>query len=213
MPEEPQSKRVVAFFDGQNLFHAALEAFGYTYPNYNPKALATAIAKEQNWQLSEVRFYTGVPDDKRDQFWHHFWTAKLANMGRQGVKRYSRTLRYRTENVTLDNGTVGTTTIKQEKGIDIRIALDIVRMGLDNAYDVALIFSQDQDLSEVADEIKAISKLQDRWIQVASAFPVSSSTTNKRGINNTLWVSFDQTLYDMCIDSADYRPKGITARR
>ena len=26
-------KRVIVFIDGQNLFHAAREAFGYIYPN------------------------------------------------------------------------------------------------------------------------------------------------------------------------------------
>ena len=33
MPTEPGVKRTIAFVDGQNLFHAAREAFGYTYPN------------------------------------------------------------------------------------------------------------------------------------------------------------------------------------
>lgn len=28
MPVEPSTKRTVAFFDGQNLYHAAKEAFG-----------------------------------------------------------------------------------------------------------------------------------------------------------------------------------------
>jgi hypothetical protein len=39
MPQEPQRKRVVSFIDGQNLFYAAREAFGYTYPNYDVSAL------------------------------------------------------------------------------------------------------------------------------------------------------------------------------
>jgi hypothetical protein len=30
---EPPEKRAVVSVDGQNLFHAAQEAFGYTYPN------------------------------------------------------------------------------------------------------------------------------------------------------------------------------------
>lgn len=34
MPTEPAIKRVVAFFDGQNLFYAAKYAFGYNWPNY-----------------------------------------------------------------------------------------------------------------------------------------------------------------------------------
>jgi hypothetical protein len=45
--------RTVAFVDGQNLFHAAREAFGYTYPNYDVSALATAICKRQGWQASQ----------------------------------------------------------------------------------------------------------------------------------------------------------------
>lgn len=35
MPPEPIVKRAVTFIDGQNLFHAAREAFGYIYPNYD----------------------------------------------------------------------------------------------------------------------------------------------------------------------------------
>jgi hypothetical protein len=32
---EPPVKRAIAFFDGQNLFHHAKAAFGYTYPNFD----------------------------------------------------------------------------------------------------------------------------------------------------------------------------------
>ena len=50
--------------------------------------------------------------------------------------------------------------LHEEKGIDVRLALDVVPMARENLYDVALIFSQDQDLSEAADEVKAISVQQ-----------------------------------------------------
>ncbi len=43
-------KRAVAFIDGQNLFYAAREAFGYSYPNYDPKALAAKVRGEQGWR-------------------------------------------------------------------------------------------------------------------------------------------------------------------
>ena len=39
MPSEPATKRAFAFFDGQNLFYAAKEAFGYPFPNYDPRLL------------------------------------------------------------------------------------------------------------------------------------------------------------------------------
>ena len=49
MDGEPPIKRAVAFVDGQNLFHAAREAFGYTYPNYNVSALAEQAFLSRPW--------------------------------------------------------------------------------------------------------------------------------------------------------------------
>lgn len=129
MPAEPAIKRAIAFFDGQNLFYNACDAFGYNYPNYDPKALATQIARDEDWTLTEIRFYTGMPDRVRDPFWHHFWSAKLAKMGRQGIRTFTRALKYRTDTVTLPDGTTETFTTKQEKGIDVRLSLDVVRFG------------------------------------------------------------------------------------
>jgi len=40
MPQAPANPRAIAFVDGQNLFNAAKEAFGYTYPNYDVLKLA-----------------------------------------------------------------------------------------------------------------------------------------------------------------------------
>jgi hypothetical protein len=40
MPLEPAQKRTFVFIDGQNLFYAAKQAFGYNYPNYDPLRLA-----------------------------------------------------------------------------------------------------------------------------------------------------------------------------
>jgi hypothetical protein len=45
MRTEPTVKRTVAFVDRQNLFHAAREAFGYTYPNYDARALASLVCQ------------------------------------------------------------------------------------------------------------------------------------------------------------------------
>ena len=42
LTDEPAIKRAIAFVDGQNLFYAAKEAFGYTYPNYDPDSLVSA---------------------------------------------------------------------------------------------------------------------------------------------------------------------------
>jgi hypothetical protein len=95
----------------------------------------------------------------------------------------------------------------EEKGVDVRIALDVIRLAHRRDYDVALVFSQDQDLSEVAAEVRTISGEQSRWIKMASAFPVSPAARNKRGVNSTDWIQIDRAAYDACIDLRDYRPK------
>ena len=136
-PSLPTSPRTITFIDGQNLFYAAKEAFGYSYPNYDPLCLSQTICQSQGWNLIGTRFYTGVPDVQDDPFWHHFWSAKLAQMGRLGVTIFSRPLRYRNQTVNLPDGTKHTILVGQEKGIDVRVALDIVRLANEDLYDCA----------------------------------------------------------------------------
>jgi hypothetical protein len=71
-------------------------------------------------------------------------------------------------------------------------------------------FNPDQDLSEVADEIRQIARQQLRWIRIACAFPSSPASPNRRGINGTDWIKIDRATYDACLDPRDYRPKPKT---
>jgi uncharacterized LabA/DUF88 family protein len=162
MPEEPSIKRTAAFFDGQNLFHHARAAFGSTYPDYCPLALATRICADHELSLHEIRFYAGIPDPDHDPFWNHFWSAKLLAMSRKGIKTFSRPLRHRKRTIQISDGIDYTGIVGEEKGIDVRIALEVIRMARQNLLDVAVVFSQDQDFSEVADEIRALAREQRR---------------------------------------------------
>jgi uncharacterized LabA/DUF88 family protein len=201
MPQEPAVKRAVAYFDGQNLFHAAKKAFGYTFPNYDPAKLAADVCTAKGWQLAQVRFYTGVPSALDDLKWHTFWTRKLLTMRRAGLHVYSRPLRYR--NKVGPGG--APVLVGEEKGIDVRIAIDILSCTIRGDCDVVLLFSQDQDLSEVADEVQLISRQKDRWLKIASAYPTSPAVQNRRGINHTDWIKIDRPTYDACVDPWDYR--------
>ncbi len=155
----------------------------------------------------ETWFYTGIPDVADNAFWHQFWAAKLLAMKRAGVHVYSRPLRYRNKAIRLPDGTQHTFLVGEEKGIDIRLALDVIRLGHAGMYDVGLIFSQDQDLTEVADDVRQLGRQQARWIKLASAYPNSPTLRNRRGINKTDWVPIDRTTYDASLDARDYRPR------
>ncbi|SHJ67795.1 Uncharacterized conserved protein, LabA/DUF88 family [Desulfatibacillum alkenivorans DSM 16219] len=205
MPAEPDLKRTVAFFDGQNLFNAAKSAFGYHFPNYDVKALAKAVCLQHGLQLIQTRFYTGVPSVTYDPAKNKFWSKKFLSMRRQKIRVFSRPVRYLHKSIKSTDGQEQKVLVGDEKGIDVRIAIDIISLAFDQIYDVALVFSQGQDLSEAADEIRKIAKVQARWIKIASAFPINQANKKNRGINKTDWLPFDKAVYDACIDPKDYR--------
>lgn len=209
---EPEVKRAFFFVDGQNLFHCAKEAFGHAYPSYDPLKLAHAISHRCQWRCDSIRFYTGIPDAADQPFWHHFWTAKGAQMGRDGIAVFMRPLRYRNVRVRLPDGSPFSFLTGQEKGIDVRIALDVIRFAHRKAYDVAVLVCRDQDLSELAEEIRLISQEQNRWIKIASAFPYSPAM-KVRGIDKTDWIRIDRALYNQCLDPRDYRPRWKPAEK
>lgn len=220
MPIEPTQKRAIAFFDGQNLYNAAKAAFGNPFPDYDPMALASWVCAQKGWDLIGVRHYTGIHLATEKPFWNHYWTAKMGAMGTRGIHTFSRPLKYRTQElkwpdgsfIKLPDGSPYTIRMGQEKGIDIRIALDIVSLAVDQSYDVAILFSQDQDLSEAVDEVKTIARLQNRWVKVACAYPFSLTPVNPRhrngrGVDRTDWIKIDQAAYSSCHDPNDYCPK------
>jgi hypothetical protein len=155
-----------------------------------------------------VRFYTGVPDASRDPEQYGYWQRRFLAMRRAGISVTAHPLRYQVENVFLPDGTTQETVIsRREKGIDIGIGLDVVRMARLGQLDVAVIFSQDQDLAEVAEEIRDIASSEDRWLKIVSAFPVSPTASARRGIDRTDWFRMDRAFYDACLDMWDYRPR------
>jgi len=188
--QAPFVKRCYAFFDGQNLYHAARKLFGYSWPCYDPLLLSDHICSDKGWKLLKVRFYTGIPDQHEDPFWNRFWVRKLAAMGTRGIQTYSRTVKN-----------------NREKGVDLRLCIDVVRLAITDQYDVALIFSQDQDFTEAVETVKEISRTQNRWIKVASAFPYDPEVKKSKGIYGTDQVKIYREIYDACIDPVDYRTR------
>jgi hypothetical protein len=92
-------------------------------------------------------------------------------MKASGVRVVTRTLLYSPGLVLMEDGSTQTVPIPREKGIDLRLALDLLRLARHGEFEVALIFSQDSDLAEVVQEIDALRKEMDRWLVVDCAYP------------------------------------------
>ena len=86
MFNEPRVKRAVSFFDGQNLYRHAKDAFGYHHPNYDPIKLNEAVCGVHRWVSHGMRFYTGTPDANKAPMWHEYWRRRLLSMRRAGIK-------------------------------------------------------------------------------------------------------------------------------
>lgn len=199
---KPSPCRVHAFFDGQNLFHSVRRAFGYTFPNCDPLRLARAVVRlTPARELLQVHYYTGVPPYHRDPKWNRFWSEKIRAMTASGVRVVTRTLRYVEEPVSLPDGTIRLVPLAREKGIDLRLALDVLRLARQGAFDCALIFSQDGDLAEAVQEVDSLRRELSRWLVVDCAFPDAPGAW---GIGGARPVRFDKRLYDGAIDPLNY---------
>ena len=193
--------RTIVFFDGQNLFRTAKDAWGtspanssspYDWPSYDVKKLAQhLVSQTHDRTLQEIRFYTGVHSRtvKPDQYW--FWTNKLNHMEAQGIYVY--------------RGRISAN--HQENGVDVSLAIDLVQATHEQRYEVAIIVSKDSDFGPAVALAKIIAKNQARQLTFESAFPVDQNTPKKRrGVPGTQWTHIDQPAYDACRDWNEYRP-------
>ena len=193
----------IVFIDGQNLYHLAKAAWlgdrtdqesPYAWPSYDVEKLANAlVAREPGRTLAEIRFYTGVPNPSRgptQKFWHDFWLNRFRHFGNRGIYAY--------------RGQVSRG--RQEKGVDVSLAIDLVQATHERRYQVAIIVSQDSDFGPAVKLCKSIAASQNRQVAFESAFPEVAARPYQHGIPGTTWVPIDQATYDACRDFRNYLP-------
>lgn len=189
--------RITAFVDGQNLFGNVKSAFGYSYANFDLRKLTAAVCLTHfgTNKIKDIYFYTGIPrNDKPDRHLRRFWMNKIRFMReKQAIHCFHSDLKYDDKNRP------------REKGIDVKLALDIFRLAYENQYDAAILFSQDNDFRVLVPELRNTAKLQKREIQIFCAYPLSSSGTHNKGIEGMQSIPFNKYVYDQTIDTNDYR--------
>lgn len=201
------------FVDGQNLFKSANRAFGHEHPNFDIMSLARGLADAHRCELKGVHFYSGMPGARENPKWHDFWARKLVDMGRAGIELFTPPLRYQTHTEILPDGRTKETYIGREKGVDVRIALDMMKHALFNSCDNMMVVSRDNDLAEAAKEARLIARSNDRFLDIWSAYP-SSKERPQMGIRDTRWMPLDAEFYNAHLDRRDYfRPRLEENRR
>ena len=185
----------IVFFDGQNIYRSALSAwrtdasdtYVYTWPSYDVEKLATAVtSKTKGRKITQIRFYTGVPTSFQNSRWNRFWVEKIKHLESQGIEVYR-------GKISAHN---------HEKGVDVKLAIDLIRLTYEKKYELAIIFSQDRDFEPAINLAREIAGDQSRQLMFESHFIIGDSS---RGIPGTTWLPIDKTTYDACSDPNDYR--------
>lgn len=156
MTEQPD--RLILFVDYQNAYKSAREAFypsasSHTDGQFNPMALGRLIVEMDNATrtdqrrsvLHRVRVYCGLPDPVKDPKGNGARLRQIQLWGRAGVQTMYRPLR---------NPHGWPTLPEQEKGVDVQLAVDVIRMALQGEYQTGVIFSRDTDLRPVLETME-----------------------------------------------------------
>ena len=95
----------------------------------------------------------------------------------------------------------------QEKGVDVSLAIDLIRLTYEQQYDVAILVSQDWDFGPAVKLARQIGASEGRGLSFESWFPYEpGGSRSKRGVPSTTWGHIDRPTYDSWNDPRDFRP-------
>ena len=214
IPKKPKKLRIVVFVDGQNFYKDCEDFFGHGATH--PHLLGQEICHERfgpDRILQEVRYYTGIHAPRRDPAMNSYLQKRLSVMEKNGVTTFSRPLKYRDEYVEdkYNPGKIIKIPKGREKGVDVRIALDMVMVAIDGKYDIAALVSRDTDLNEAINDIYEIRENASRWMVVENVvcFPNIDPDTGVRPPLKRLRLAqrpihIDQEIFNRIRDNTNY---------
>ncbi|HSM51499.1 MAG TPA: NYN domain-containing protein [Thermoanaerobaculia bacterium] len=169
--------RVAVFIDGSNAYHAFKSAFGSG--KYSPLKLARELAGSR--PVVRIGFYIGAVTQQmgadlyaqQQRFLAQLkqvpeidvWTGRMARTGHQWY----------------------------EKGVDVRIATDLVAMAYAQRYDIAVLVSGDSDLVPAVREVRFLGRV------VENAMPPGRKS----------WHLFQESSKFLAIDAALFSRIGV----
>ena len=168
-------ERIIIFIDNSNIFKG--------FRKYNTKAdyekLKNIIARDRD--LKDIFLYEGVvypisPVKKK-------WYNDLKNNSGYVIK------------ASFDKITANEAI---EKKIDIKMAIDIISLAYENAYDKAVLVSGDGDFIPVVDKLKEMDKPIELW---AFKYSLSHALMDKIGEGNLFYL--DDILMNITIMNKD----------
>ncbi len=191
--------RVMVFIDYQNVHLSALSQFHPygTHPakgHVNPLKIGQELVLKRRYggELAGVHVYRGspVPDyqpgaaaanDRQAAVWtsHDLVTVHRRPLNYRGWPDQP----------------------PREKGIDVKLSIDFVRMALTGAYDVGILFSRDTDLMPALEAVRDLTSVH---VEVATWSGGYTSRLQYPGTNQPWCHYLNREFYDLVRDDRDY---------
>lgn len=197
--------------DWQNTYKCAREAFhlddSYIDGQVDPMKLGVGLAGAPDptgkpRQLQQIRVYRGKPDNGRDPVGYSAWrrqTAIWENRGGTKFKLCHRDLKYDEYGAS------------REKGIDVWLAVDLVRAACHKTADRVVVMSTDTDLVPALQ--LAIEERGPEFVEVAGwlGAPEAASLLRVPG-HRIAHRELRRAAYDRLADPTDYSTKARRVR-
>jgi len=162
--------RVCILIDGSNFYHLVLKKFGLKETQFDFEKFAGFLANGREISDTGKRFYTGTVSEKEGDIRTKKAMAKQTSLFTVLKNNHweikTSKLRTRKERIPIDDRVVDYEKflkfgIKKviyerlrEKGIDVKLATDLIVGAVDNQYDTAILVSSDSDLNPAIDWVR-----------------------------------------------------------
>ncbi len=170
-------KKAIIFVDANNWYHNVKPWFKPS--NIDIKKLSDFILKKKNLELVEIRWYSSMPNRADNELIYKKQRAFLGHLQKQGVKIITRKLQKLSTKelkkkrqdfieswdlckickpIVQESFLDMSDNFQKEKGIDVWIAIDMVKGAIKENIDLAVLISGDADFVPAFNLIKEVGK-------------------------------------------------------
>jgi len=166
----PSAERVHIYIDGGNFHHLVLKKINFQELDFSFEDFANFLANGRSIAKYGKRFYVGTVREelgnKKSVEAMSKQTKLFTGLLSSGWQIKTSKLRKRMEKIVIDSRVIGyQNLLKQgvrqiefermrEKGIDVKLATDLIVGAVDNQYDTAIVVSSDGDLVPAIDWVR-----------------------------------------------------------
>lgn len=165
-----QNKRVSIYIDGGNFYHLVLKKLDVDETDFNFEKFADFLANGRLIAELGKRFYIGTVSEKEGDARSREAMSKqnslFTSLKKNDWEIKTSKLKKRKERIVIDDRVTGYKSILKrgvkeiiaerlrEKGIDVKLATDLIVGAIDDKYDTAIVVSSDSDLIPAIDWVR-----------------------------------------------------------